>query len=327
MEKFNILITSVGRRTKLIEYFKKDFKGAGNIVLADCSNLAPALYLGDKSYIVPRIDDPEYIDRLLDICKKENIKGILSLIDPELSLLAKNKERFLEMGTRPILSDFEECELWFDKYESFKFLQENNYYCAKSYIDFQEFKEDLKLGNVSLPVFIKPNRGSASLDINVAKTIEEARFIFDSSPDMIIQEFIRGQELGVDAYIDMNSREIISIFIKEKIVMRSGETDKAESIKCDKLFKIVKDLLEKSKLQGPIDMDIFRVDDDYYISEINPRFGGGYLLAYEAMEKFPELILKNLQGQENTPNIGNYEEGIYMMKHDSVLIKKDLIEE
>lgn len=325
MSKANILITSVGRRTKLIEYFKKDFKGSGNVVVTDCSNLAPALYLGDKSYIVPRIDDPSYIDSLLDICKKEDIKGILSLIDPELSLIAKNADRFLEVGTTPIISSFDECELWFDKYESFKFLEENGFKCAKSYIDFDEFKDAIDSNEVDFPVFIKPNRGSASLDINIAKTIEEAKFIFDSSDDMIIQEFIKGQELGVDVYKDMISKEIVSIFIKEKIVMRSGETDKAKSIKSDKLFSIVKDLFYKSNLMGPIDMDIFRVDDEYYISEINPRFGGGYLLAYEAMEKFPEFILNNLKGKENAPNIGKYEENIYMMKHDDLLIKKELI--
>lgn len=323
MGKFNILITSVGRRTKLIEYFNNDFKDSGNVVVTDCSDLAPALYLGDKHYIVPKIDDPSYIDALLDICKKEDIKGIVSLIDPELSLISKNAKRFLDIGTTPIVSSFDECELWFDKYMSFKFLEENGFKCAKSYIDFQEFEEAIENEEIDFPVFIKPNRGSASLDINIAKTMEEAKFIFNSSPDMIIQEFIKGQELGVDVYRDMISKDLISIFIKEKLVMRSGETDKAKSIKCDKLFSIVEELFAKSNLVGPIDMDIFRVGDDYYISEINPRFGGGYLLAYEALEKFPDFILTNLKGEKNTQNIGSYEEGIYMMKHDDILIKKD----
>lgn len=326
MGKYNILMTSVGRRTKLVEYFKNDFKGEGRVVVTDCSNLAPALYLGDKSYIVPRIDHPSYIDSLIDICKKEDIKGIVCLIDPELSLIAKNRDRFLQAGVTPFVSDYETCELWFDKYDSFKFLEENNFKCAKSYLDFEKFEEALGAGEISLPVFIKPNRGSASLDINIAKTMEEARFIFDQSEDMIIQEFIEGQELGVDVYIDTISKEPVSIFIKEKVSMRSGETDKAKSIKSDKLFREIQRLFKETDLLGPIDMDIFRVgEDDYYMSEINPRFGGGYLLAYEAMEKFPSLILENLKGRENTPNIGAYEEGIYMMKHDDLLIRKDLI--
>lgn len=325
MKKYNILITSVGRRTKLIEYFKNDFEGEGNIVATDCSNLAPALYLADKSYLVPRIDDPEYIDSLLDICKKEDIKGVVSLIDPELSLIAKNKDKFLDIGVTPFVSDYETCELWFDKYDSFKFLEDNGFKCAKSYLDFKEFENDLGSGKIDLPVFIKPNRGSASLDINMARTIEEARFIFDSSPDMIIQEFIDGQELGIDAYIDMVSKEPVSIYIKEKVKMRSGETDKARSIKPEKLFLEIEELFKKTDLVGPIDMDIFRVGEEYYMSEINPRFGGGYLLAYEGGEKFPKMILENLKEASNKRNIGGYDEGLYMMKHDDLLIRKDLI--
>ena len=78
----NIFITSVGRRTKLLEYFKKELEGKGRLIAGDCSKLAPALYTADKHYIVPRIDHPEYIDCIMNICRQENIKGILSLIDP-----------------------------------------------------------------------------------------------------------------------------------------------------------------------------------------------------------------------------------------------------
>ena len=53
----------------------------------------------------------------------------------------------------------------------------------------------------------------------------------------------------------------------------AGETDKARSIKINKLFGIVSDLVRKVGLVGPIDIDVFNVDGEYYISEINPRFG------------------------------------------------------
>src|SRR5690554_6333047 len=93
----NILITSVGRRTKLLEYFKSELKDEGNIVVTDCNKLAPALYTADKYYIVPKISHPEYINTLKNICQKENISAVLSLIDPELSLLAKYSNEFKEI--------------------------------------------------------------------------------------------------------------------------------------------------------------------------------------------------------------------------------------
>ena len=69
-----------------------------------------------------------------------------------------------------------------------------------------------------------------------------------------------------------------------------------------------------------IDMDIFRINGEYYISEVNPRFGGGYPHAYEAGVNFPQLIINSLNGIENENQIGNYNEDIYMMKYNEIKI-------
>jgi len=321
----NLLFTSVGRRTKLIEYFKRELQGInGKVVTTDCSNLAPALYVGDEYYIVPKIDDPSYVDRIKEICEKENIKGVISLIDPELSLLSANKEMFKSMGIEIIVSSYDACELWLDKKATSEFCRENSFNFAKTYSNFEDFKKSLDNKEIDFPVFIKPQRGSASLNINKVYNLEQAEVVFNSSNDLIIQEFLDGQELGIDVYVDMISKEIISIFIKEKLVMRAGETDKARSLKSEKLFELIKSLVKKSGLIGPIDIDVFDVNGDYYISEINPRFGGGYPLAYECNENFPRFLVNNLLGNVNEINIGSYEENIFMMKHDSLEIKKGL---
>ncbi|MDA3884355.1 MAG: ATP-grasp domain-containing protein [Candidatus Delongbacteria bacterium] len=318
----NILITSAGRRSLLIEYFMKEFKDSGKVITTDCSDLAPATYLSNKNYIVPRIDDPNYVNALLDICKKENISAIFSLIDPELSLLAKHKDDFKNIGVTVIVSPYKDCELWLDKYETLKFCRKNDFLFPKTYNSFSEFQNALENKEIEFPVFIKPQKGSASLNINKVNNLEEAKVIFNSAKNMIIQEFLNGQELGIDVYIDLVSKKIISIFIKEKISMRAGETDKAKSIKSEKLFSIVENLVSKTNLIGPIDIDVFQIGDEFYISEINPRFGGGYPLAFECGVNFPKFILNNLRGIENKPQIGIYEENIIMMKHDRIEIKK-----
>ena len=319
----NILITSCGRRTQLIKYFKNEFKDIGNVVVTDCDELAPALYFADKFYITNRINDTNYINDLIEICKKEKIKGIMSLIDPELSLLAKNKEKFKEIGVELIGSDYETTELCFDKYEFFKFLNENNFKCAKTYISLEDFKKDYNDGKISFPVFIKPRTGSASLGINKVDFIEHLELLYKLFPNMIIQEFIPGQEYGVDCYIDLVSSEVISIFAKKKIKMRSGETDKAVSIKNEKLFNIIEELVRKLNLRGTVDIDVFESNGEWIISEINPRFGGGHLLAYKCKENYPQFIINNLNNNKNKPNIGSYQEGKYMLKHDTLLVRDD----
>lgn len=316
----NILILSVGTRNKIIQYFKESNEN-DKVVATDMSRLAPAIYEADNYYIVPRIDDFNYMDIIFDICKKENIDGILSLIDPELSLLAKNKDKFKDLGVTLIGSSYEACNLALDKMEMFKWLEKNNYNCAKSYIDKEEFYKDLDSGEVSFPVFVKPYDGSASILINKVYNKKQVDLLFEQHDGLMIQEFLDGQEIGADVYIDLISKEVVSIFTKKKLKMRAGETDKSVSFKDEKLFDIIKKFVKEAGFEGQIDIDIFDVDGKYYISEVNPRFGGGYPHAYECGVNNMKLIYNNLNGLKNAENI-SYEDGIYMMKYNEVYIKK-----
>ncbi len=318
----NILILSVGTRNKIIKYFRKTLHGYGAVIAADCSELAPALYEADRHYIVPKMTEDGYLDVILDICRKEQVNGILSLIDPELSLLALNEKRFEAVGVTVIGSNYELCERSLDKMAMYTWLSEHGYYCAKSYIDKQTFYKDINAGIITYPVFVKPVRGSASLSISKVYDKESVDYLFSHSDNLMIQEFLDGQEIGADVYIDMLSGEVVSIFTKKKLLMRSGETDKAISFKDDKLFDLISRFVKESGFRGQIDIDLFNINGKYYISEVNPRFGGGYPHAYESGCDHMKLILNNLNGIANQKNIGAYEEGIYMMKYNEVKIVK-----
>lgn len=316
----NILITSAGTRNKVIQYFKENFNGIGNVIATDMSDIAPAIYDADKFFLTPKIDDENYIDKLIEICKKEKVSAVFSLIDTELSLIAKNKDRFLEIGVIPIVSKYEVVELAFDKYEMYKYLISNGFKTAKTYINKEDFYQDLEKKIIDFPVFVKPVRGSASLNISKVTCKKELDLLFELYDDLIIQEFLNGQEIGADVYVDPISKKVVSIFTKEKIKMRAGETDKARSFKDDKLFSLIISLVEKIGYEYMIDIDIFKIGDEYYFSEINPRFGGGYPHAYEAGVNFPKMIINSLNHIENKKKIGEYEENIYMMKYNEIKI-------
>ena len=318
----NILILSSGTRNKVVQYFKAALKDKGRVICTDMSNLAPSIYESDQFYTVPRMTAPGYIDVILDICKKEKIDGVLSLIDPELSLLAENKERFAAVGTTVIGSTYELCEMSLDKFQMFRWLTEHGYRCAKSYIDKESFFADVAAGKAKYPVFVKPARGSASIAISKVYDQETIELLFAHSDGLMIQEFLDGQEIGADVYIDMNSHRVVSIFTKKKILMRAGETDKAVSFQDDKLFALIKQFAEEAGYTGQIDIDLFQVDGEYFISEVNPRFGGGYPHAYECGCNHMELIVNNLEGKTNDGRIGQYEEGIYMMKYNEVMVRR-----
>ena len=318
----NVLILSCGTRNKIVRYFKENLELKGKVICTDCSELAPALYDADGYYIVPRIDDPSYMDQILEICRKENITGVLSLIDPELSLLAENIDRFREIGVSVIGSEYGICELTLDKYDMYNWLTAHGYKCAKRYGNVHEFLSAGMRGEISYPVFVKPRRGSASISISKVYDDKMLNAVMGSQQDLIIQEFLDGQEIGADVYVDMISGEISSIFTKKKLKMRAGETDKAVSFRDSELFQLIVRFIKELGCSGPVDIDIFEIDGAYYISEVNPRFGGGYPHAYACGVNNILSICNNLSGIPNTVEIGEYESDVYMMKYNDIMIKK-----
>ena len=303
MISMNILRLSAGTRNKIVQYFKKEVGADGKVVATDCSNLAPAVYDADKFYLVPRITAPGYLEHILEICRKEQIDGVFSLIDPELSMLAKEKDRFLEIGVTPIISPYDLVETCFDKYKMYQMLCTMQIPTGKCFVEKEAFYQAVEKGEISYPVFIKPVKGSASININKVNSKEEVELLFTLYDDLMIQEYMDGQEYGADVYIDMLSGKCTSIFVKKKVKMRAGETDKSVSFKDEKLFTILRDFVERCGFRGMIDIDIFDIDGTYYISEVNPRFGGGYPHAYACDVNMPKQVLENLAGRENEVTI------------------------
>ena len=215
----NFLILAAGTRNKIVQYFKRAFDGIGTVVATDASELGPAIYDADKYYIVPPMTEPGYIDIVLDICKKEQISGVLSLIDPELSLLAETKEKFDALGVTIIGSSYELCEMALDKMQMYEWLKAHRYNCARSWMDKNEFYKAVEAGEITYPVFVKPYRGSASISISKVYDKETIEMLFAHGDDLMIQEFLNGQEIGADVYIDIVSGEVVSIFTKKKIKM------------------------------------------------------------------------------------------------------------
>ena len=102
--------------------------------------------------------------------------------------------------------------------------------------------------------------------------------------------------------------------------MRAGETDKSVSFKDQKLYELIERFALESGYKGQIDIDIFDINGEYYISEVNPRFGGGYPHAYECGCNHMKLIANNLRGIENEKQTGKYAEGVCMMKYNEISI-------
>lgn len=320
----NILVTSVGRRVEIIKYFKKALNTVGGLVITtDCDKNAPALYVADDRVITPRIDDSTYIVKLLDICKVYNITAIVSLIDPELEILSLNKEKFANQGIQLILSPTEMIQYSFDKQETYNYLSNLDLPCVPTYSDGYKVQRLIESNELSLPIIAKPKKGSASIGIEIIDNLTQLQNVISrvEIDDLILQPFYKEKEYGIDVYIDMINGSLVDVFIKEKLYMRSGETDKSKSINNIKILDLIREFVSKTNFVGPIDIDCFEYKGEYFISEINPRFGGGYPHAYHAGCDFMEYIVKNIKGEVNPGfNSVTYNSGSVMMKYDSILM-------
>lgn len=317
-----LFIVSCGTRNQLTRFFKSEPLTEW-VVAADCSPYAPALYEADAFYIVPRMTEPEYLPTILDICKKEKLDTILPLQEDELMLMAEHRELFEREGITLLVSAPDAVELCRDKYQFFRYLKEQKLPCLPTWQNLEDFRRDYARGNASFPVFVKPTRGCGSIGISRVDSMELLEVLDKYSEEpLLIQEFCRGEEFGADIYVDMLDGGCKAIFVKRKLRMRAGETEKALSYKNDELFQLIQRTVEGLALRGPLDMDIFQMDGKFYISEINPRFGGGYPHAYGCGVNFPQLIANNRHGKINESQIGNYEENLCMMKYQDSMIRR-----
>ena len=318
----NTLFCSVGRRCELLKDFRATLGDQVKIVVTDNSQVAPAMAFADKAYLVPLISDPSYISIILDICKKEEIQAVTTLIDPEIMLLAKHRAEFEALGVT-VLAPYEEtAKLCFNKYDMYRFLVDKGIDTVKTYGTYDEFMKDYEAGLIQMPVFVKPRTGSGSVGARKVDTLELLKQVTEQDESLIIQELMTGKDLDADVYVDTISHKPVAIFSKKKLSTTIGGANKTVSFKDKALFAFVKTVIDVMQFNGPLDMDFFYQDGRYYLSEINPRFGGAYLHAYGAGVDFVKLIQENIEGRENAENIGDYEEDVVMMMYDSVVIKK-----
>lgn len=318
----NILFCSVGRRCELLKDFRRTMGEDIKIVVTDNSEVAPAMAFADRAYQVPLINAPSYIPMILDICKKERIQAVTTLIDPEIMLLAEHRKEFEALGVT-VLAPYEEtAKLCFNKYEMYQFLTKHQINTVKTYGTYGEFYSAYEAGEISLPVFVKPRTGSGSVGARKIESIELLEQVTEADESLIIQELMTGKDLDADVYVDTISHKPVAMFSKRKLSTTIGGANKTISFKDDALFSFIKEILSVMQFNGPLDMDFFYQDGKYYLSEINPRFGGAYLHAYGAGVDFVKLIAENVKGVENQEIIGNYEEDIVMMMYDSVVIRK-----
>jgi len=311
----NVLLTSVGRRAYMVKYFKDALGENGQVHVCNSDDKTVAFHYADKSVISPLIYDDNYIPFLLEYCKENKIDILLSLFDIDLMVLARNKQKFAQVGTRVIVSEPELIEICNDKWKTYLFLKENGFNVPKTYLSLQQVLRAIDSGELSYPIIVKPRFGCGSIALSIAedemallyyfrrntRTISQSYLKYESAlvsedEQIIYQECLNGQEYGADIINDLEGN-LRSTIVKEKIAMRAGETDIAKLVdepviraECERLGRLTKHI-------SNMDCDVFLVDGKPYVLEMNARFGGGYPFSHMGGCNLPKAIVFWCQGK------------------------------
>lgn len=307
----NLMLSCVGKRGYIADYFRPHLDGL--IVGTSNTEWTPGFAAVDIGEIVPDIGTHGHLERLLALCSQHEVRGLLSFFDLDVAELSKHRADFEAAGVLPFLPPAATAAMCLDKWLCFQELGRLGFRVPYTTIDLDEALDAVRRGTLSYPVWVKPRYGFGSANTFLAHNDEQVRVFFTYADDMLIQESCPGDAYNVEVLCDLQGQALAAVPWRKEL-SRMGETERAYTVRDERILTFGTGLAEAIGLVGPMDADLFVDGDDIWVLEINPRFGGGYPVSHFAGAGFPELIVAMMNGEQPAPRIGSYREDVAMMK-------------
>jgi carbamoyl-phosphate synthase large subunit len=172
--------------------------------------------------------------------------------------------------------------------------------------------------SVGLPdrLVVKPRHGSASQDVHLIDSFQLAT-VLPGVAQAIVQERLFGPEITIDALLGLQG-EMIHYVPRRRIRTLAGESIQGVTISDDGLRDwIIRVLGIVSSMggRGPITIQTFLTDNGPVLTEVNPRFGGGFPLTHAAGGRYPEWLVAAVRGDSSPLVLGDYEVGLHMTRY------------
>jgi carbamoyl-phosphate synthase large subunit len=303
-----VLFTCAGQRVDIVTAFGR---AGATTLAADINPLAPALYHADRYALVPRVDDPGYVDAIRDLVLAHDVRLIVPLTDLDHEQLVAERE---SLGAVVLLPGLDVVRMTADKYVAHTFFQSRGIPSPPSWLP------DEVPADVEFPVLVKARRGFGSRNIFRAHDQEELEFYADRvEVPSFVQCCCKGEEFSIDVFCDFEGR-CLGAIPRTMIESKGGESIKGMSIKDTALIEFGRLVAEALPIWGPANIQCFRVAEDRHeVTDVNPRFGGGFPLPLAAGGRYPELALALARGERPEPRLGDFREGVTMTRFFSDL--------
>lgn len=282
------------------------------VIGIDCNPLSAGLHLCDKGYVVPRGDDPRFLEEILKICNMERPHAILSGPEEEILVLSKNKELFTKMNILVLCPDYNTVTMCADKVKTYQTLRSHSIPTPQVYN-----KE-----NIKFPCIIKPRFGRGGKDVYKVEDSYELELYLKKVSHPVIQEFVDGTEYTSDTFADLEGNPL-SIVPRIRLQVESGISVKGMTVYDKQIIDYCRKMVKELNLMGPSCIQCIRGDKGLKFTEINPRFGGGSILSIKADLTIIANLIKIVKGETPMPSNG-FKEGLTMLRYYSeVFITQD----
>ena len=308
-----VLFTCAGQRVDIVTAFAR---AGATTIATDVDQLAPALYHADRHALVPRVDDPGYVAALRDLVVLHDVRLIVPLTDLDHLQLAGARD---DLGGAVVLvPTTETIERCSDKYLAHGFFVDSGIGSPGTWLP------DELPGELAYPVLVKARRGFGSRHIYRAANRAELDFFLGyTTADSMVQALCLGEEFSIDVFCDLAGRCLAAI-PRTMIESKGGESIKGMTIKDDQLIDFGRKVSEALGIIGPANVQCFREPDGaLQVTDVNPRFGGGFPLPTAAGSRYPELALALANGEQPAPRLGDFREGVVMTRYFAQVILEE----
>jgi carbamoyl-phosphate synthase large subunit len=301
-----VLFTCAGQRVDIVSAFGR---AGAFTVAADANPLAPALYHADRYALVPRIDDPDYVPALRGLVEQHDVRLVVPLTDLDQHILAE-----ADLGAVALVPEADVCAAMGDKWRAHELFLERRVPTPDGWLP-GELPQ-----NTPFPVLVKARVGFGSRNIFRCDTAEELAFYLPRTPvDSFVQAFCTGEEFSIDVFSDLEAR-CLNAIPRTMIESKGGESIKGMTIRDAELIEFGRSVAETIGIKGPANVQCFREPDgSLLVTDVNPRFGGGFPLPHAAGGRYPELALALARGERPEPRLGEFREGVVMTRFFSQL--------
>lgn len=320
MRPFNLLISSAGRRVALQRIFRNTLQALGldgRLLATDMSRLSSAFHDADAGFLVPRCTSPEFIPAMLEICRKNEVRLVVPTIDTELPALSAHREAFEAQGTSIGISSPEVIAIAGGKDQTHRWLTEKGFPTVHQAPVTEVLAEPARW---TYPLLVKPRGGSASIGVRIVED-QRALEVATRDGDYIAQTLARGIEHTVDVLATRDGRCLCAI-PRRRLEVRAGEVSKGMTFRQSTIIDTAWRICEALPgAYGTLNIQMFwdEATDEVAVIEINPRFGGGFPLAWQAGGYYPRWMIEEILGQPSTACADEWQDRLVMLRFDDAV--------